>query len=130
MMKEVTIRMEMRRWVRPVLGSILLALCFYFVFRSAAPLLASQGGSYGNLRRGLLLEPVTLPSGGIDVNTADLAALDTLPGIGPVTAQAIIDEREQDGAYYYPEDLIAAHGVGSKTVEKIRELITLGEEQP
>ena len=76
------------------------------------------------------VQPIQLPGGEIDVNTADLDTLVALPGIGEKLAQAIIDEREANGPFYYPEDLIAVSGIGEKKMEGMRELIRLGEEAP
>ena len=69
--------------------------------------------------------PYTLPDGDIDPNTAGLEKLDELPGVGPATAQAIVDEREQNGPFYYPEDLINVKGIGEKTMLKMLERLKL-----
>jgi competence ComEA-like helix-hairpin-helix protein len=61
------------------------------------------------------------PAGRVDVNTADAAALDGLPGIGPKLAEAIIAERAQNGPFRYPEDLLAVRGIGAKTLSAFRE---------
>jgi len=60
----------------------------------------------------------------IDINRASLEQLDTLPGIGPSTAQSIIDFRDQNGDFETVEDLIEVPGIGEATMNEIRELIT------
>ena len=70
---------------------------------------------------------ITVPRNGIDVNHATAAELDALPGIGPVLAQAIIDEREADGPYYYPEDVLEARGIGPTRLAAISDMLEIGE---
>ena len=62
----------------------------------------------------------------IDINTASLAELDSLPGIGPTTAQKIIDYREQNGPFLTKEDIINVSGIGPGTYERLKDLITVG----
>lgn len=62
----------------------------------------------------------------IDINTASLAELDSLPGIGPTTAQKIIDYREQNGPFLAKEDIINVSGIGPGTYERLKDLITVG----
>ena len=50
----------------------------------------------------------------VDLNTASLEELDTLPGIGPKTAQAIVEYRETHGTFVSPEDLLQVRGIGPK----------------
>lgn len=57
----------------------------------------------------------------VDVNTADEAALKTLPGIGPATAQAIIKDREQRGPYADLPALMRIRGIGQKKIDNIAE---------
>ena len=64
----------------------------------------------------------------ININTADAATLATLPGIGPSLAQAIIDFREQNGDYYYIEDIMNVSGIGESTFANIQNLIMTGYE--
>ncbi len=60
------------------------------------------------------------PSGGkVNINTASLEELDTLPGIGPVKAQAIIDARP----FKAPEDIMKVSGIKEGEFGKIRDLI-------
>ncbi|GAB4424945.1 MAG: helix-hairpin-helix domain-containing protein [Anaerolineales bacterium] len=63
----------------------------------------------------------------IDINTASLSELDTLPGIGPTTAQRIIDYRIQNGPFASIEDIVKVPGIGSATYENIKHLITVGD---
>lgn len=69
--------------------------------------------------------PVPVKQGTIPVNSADAALLDTLPGIGKVYAQAIIDERKAHGPYFYPEDVMDVKGIGVKRLEAIYDMLDL-----
>ena len=61
----------------------------------------------------------------VNINKASLAALDTLPQIGPITAQRIIDYRSARGSFKSIEELDNIKGIGPKTIEKIRNLVTV-----
>ena len=60
----------------------------------------------------------TLPPDSI-LNTGDAAALDALPGIGPVLSERIVAYREEHGAFVYPEDLRNVKGIGEKRLQAI-----------
>ena len=62
---------------------------------------------------------------GVNVNTADLKTLESLPGIGTVKAQAIIDYRTQNGKFQAIDDLKKVNGISDKILEKIKALIEL-----
>ncbi|PJJ73913.1 competence protein ComEA [Sediminihabitans luteus] len=59
----------------------------------------------------------------VDVNTADVAALDTLPGVGPVLAQRIVDHRAQNGPFATVDELADVSGIGPAVLAKIRDLV-------
>jgi len=61
----------------------------------------------------------------ININTASQVELETLPGIGPKTAQKIIAYREANGPFESIEDIQDVSGIGPKTFEDIEELITV-----
>lgn len=63
--------------------------------------------------------------GRVNLNTADAAALDTLPGVGPATAQKILAWREQHGRFESVEDLLDVGGIGEAKLEAIRDLVTV-----
>lgn len=65
-------------------------------------------------------------TGKVNVNTADLATLTTLPGIGEVLAQAIIDYREENGPFTSLEELTNVKGIGTKRLEAILDYATVG----
>lgn len=76
---------------------------------------------------GLLITP-TPPAGQIvNINTADAALLEQLPGIGPSTAQKIVEYRDENGKFARVEDLLKIPGIGPSTLEEIRGLITVGQ---
>ncbi len=62
-------------------------------------------------------------SGLIDINSADVALLDTLPGIGPSTAEKIVADREANGKFTSVDDLGRVSGIGEKKLDALRDLI-------
>lgn len=61
----------------------------------------------------------------IDLNSASASELELLPQIGPVLSRRIIDYRTTKGKFQRIEDLMKVSGIGSKTLEQIRDLITV-----
>ncbi len=64
--------------------------------------------------------------GKIDLNRATVADLDTLPGVGPSTAQKIVDDRAKNGPFKKVEDLMRVSGIGQKKFESLKDLVTVG----
>lgn len=67
----------------------------------------------------------TAPIARVHLNSATLEQLDALPGVGPVTAQNIIDYRTENGAFGSVEELDAVAGIGPARLEQLKELVDL-----
>ncbi|MBA8815999.1 competence protein ComEA [Microbacterium halimionae] len=61
----------------------------------------------------------------VNVNTADVAILDTLPGVGPAIAQRIVDWRTANGRFNSVDDLLAVPGIGDSILAGLRELVSV-----
>ena len=59
----------------------------------------------------------------IDINQATVADLDRLPGVGPSTAQAIVDHRTRNGPFASVDDLLAVRGIGPAKLAELRALV-------
>lgn len=68
---------------------------------------------------------VTATPGKLDLNTADAKALETLPGIGPATAQQIVDYRAAQGPFRSIDQLDDVPGIGATTINTLRDLVTV-----
>jgi competence protein ComEA len=80
----------------------------------------------------LVTVPATLakkkpPAHPININTAGATELQQVPGIGPSTAQKILDTRKSYGAFKSVDDLLAIKGIGPKKLEKMRKYLTVGK---
>ncbi len=61
----------------------------------------------------------------VNINTASAAQLAGLPGIGPRTAQAIVDHRQKTGGFKKIEELMNVKGIGEKSFLKMKPMITV-----
>jgi competence protein ComEA len=66
----------------------------------------------------------SIPTGPIDVNAATTDELESLPGVGPATATAIVTERERNGPFLDVDDLDRVPGIGPAKIEVLREMVT------
>ncbi len=78
----------------------------------------STGGKTG-------VATVETVSGKININTASVGELETLPGIGFAYASAIVEYREEKGSFSSIEEIKNVSGIGEKTFEKIKDLISV-----
>ena len=62
----------------------------------------------------------------VNINTASVEDLTTLPGVGKAYAERIVEYREKNGPFKKVEDLLNVRGIGEKTFERIRDRITAG----
>lgn len=73
-----------------------------------------------------LVAPAAPSSGAtININTANAETLATLPGIGAVIAQRVVDYRQQNGPFTSIEDITRVKGIGDAILAKVRNLITV-----
>jgi competence protein ComEA len=78
--------------------------------------------------------PATTPDGGgpgpppvpVDLNAADLNALEGLPGVGPALGRAILDYRDRNGPFRSVDDLLDVRGIGPAKLDGFRDLVTVG----
>lgn len=65
------------------------------------------------------------PSGVVNVNTATMAELESLPGVGESRARAIIAEREERGGFAAIDELVEVRGIGDGLLRKLRPFVTV-----
>ncbi len=63
----------------------------------------------------------------VNINTAGIDELVTLPGVGRAYAQRIIEYRDKNGPFKRVEDLLNVRGIGEKTFAKIKDRLTVGK---
>jgi competence protein ComEA len=86
---------------------------------------AAEGDSGGGQATGGGQPPSAWrPDGTLDLNLATTADLEQLPGVGPVTAQRIVDHREHLGRFSSVEDLLGVAGIGDKRFQALAELVS------
>jgi competence protein ComEA len=88
---------------------------------------SSQGSTQGTFAPALPSNPAASEGSGlVNINTADIHALMTLPGIGETYAKSIIAYRQVNGPFKDIEDIMDVTGIGEKRFNAIKDLITTG----
>ena len=67
------------------------------------------------------------PTAKVNLNTASVEQLTTLPGVGPKLAARIVEYRQKSGSFRSPQELMNVKGVGEKNFAKIEAWLTVGE---
>lgn len=67
------------------------------------------------------------PAQPVNINTANSEQLQQVPGIGPATAQKILQMRKSYGSFKSVDDLLAIRGLGQKRLDKMRKYLTVGK---
>lgn len=109
---------DRRMWAAVMAAGAAMVLCFALRSMSAAapdPLPWEPPAAAG-----------VREEGRVDINTAGLEELMSLPGIGEVRARAILEDRAANGPYRYPEELIRVKGIGEGVLGNILDQITTG----
>lgn len=117
------------------LGITLLLLICSVCVAFTGGLFVGRNANHAQIQISVINPPATggLPSGNsesatqpMNINTATVAQLEQLPGIGPSLAQKIVAYREENGAFSSVGELVNVSGIGTGKLESILNLITVG----
>lgn len=89
------------------------------------PFIGEESQATMGNQNGISVVGASQGSGKIGLNTASEAELETLPGVGPSKATAILEYRETNGRFHSIEELMEISGIGEKTFEKLKEHVSV-----
>ena len=111
------VNIMMKKLTAFILSMLVLLLFFLFLYSSS--LSFSSRAVFSAIR-------YEQPDARIDINSADSELLQTLPGVGPVLSEAIVDWRSEHGTFRTKEELLQVPGIGEKTLNRLADMIILG----
>ena len=123
--------MKPRRFLTKSEWGLLVLTAIFLCLLTAAARSAQRGGSWDyRITARTSQEDVTPEEAPpVDLNTAGLEELDTLPGIGPVLAERIIAWRQENGPFTSVDQLTEVSGIGEATLADLQGLVTVGGQQ-
>jgi competence protein ComEA len=80
-----------------------------------------------SLSSGVALAAKPAPTGKVNINTASVDQLTTLPGVGPKLAARIVEYRQKSGAFKSAQELMNVQGIGEKNFQSIQSYLTVGD---
>jgi competence ComEA-like helix-hairpin-helix protein len=98
--------------------SAIRSLDFRYVLRASLSLIVILAAANATAQK-------PRPSRPLDLNSATIAELEQLPGIGPNTAKSIVAFRERSGPFHRVEDLLTIKGISKSKLEKLRPYVTV-----
>ncbi len=124
----------MKRWIELMLlflfAAVTCAALFFSClvsFEKIPPLPSARGEeSFSESTETLSENDIPIessPKDALDLNTATLEELQSLPGIGPKLGKRILDYREEYGKFFSVDELLEVPGIGEKKLEAIREMV-------
>lgn len=121
--------MKLSKWERGTVGAAALFLAFTagWFLRGGVPAEPLRVETERRLEVTVTALPAPTPTpelGPVNINTADEAALKTLPGIGDKRAADIVADRAANGPFRFPEDLTRVNGIGEETLAGLLDYIT------
>ena len=117
---------EKERVALTVLGSLALAALGILIWQSRRPPLTIEGTPVA-AQQAAQWDAALATARQLDVNTASVAELERLPGIGPSLARRIADDRAARGPFQRPEELQRVKGIGPQTYDDLKSYVTVNE---